>query len=84
MAQRKACTKAEKEVIDRLAHAFACEDIAKHVIDVNYPEHGKSYRTHMRKNCPQFYRLLDELQKAIPIVRKQMLEEFKKDDWGKK
>lgn len=79
MAKRKVATKAEKEVIDRLAHALACEDIAKHVIKAHYPDLEESYKAHMRKACPEFYRLLDELQKAIPRVRKQMLKEFEKD-----
>lgn len=79
MAQRRTATQKEKEVIDRLAHAFACEEIAKEVMEPNYPKHAESYRKHMRKECPQFYRLLDELQKAIPRVRKQMLAEFQND-----
>ncbi|NRA78438.1 MAG: hypothetical protein HRU18_09540 [Pseudoalteromonas sp.] len=79
MAKRKVATKAEKDVIDRLAHAFACEEIAKHVIRTHYPDLEESYKAHMRKTCPEFYRLLDELQKAIPRVRKQMLKEFEKE-----
>ena len=79
MAQRRTATQKEKEVIDRLAHAFACEDIAKGVIERNHPELAESYRKHMRKECPQFYRLLDELQQAITRVRKQLLAKFEKD-----
>lgn len=85
MAQRKTATKIEKEVIDRLAHAFAIEGIAKNVIDVHYPKLSKSYRAHMSKECPEFQRLLTELQKAIPRVRKQMLAEFERDGaWSNK
>lgn len=79
MAHRKTATKTEKEIIDRLAHAFVCEDIANDVIEFKTPGLEKEYRQHMRKNCPQFYRLFDELQRAIPRVRKQMLAQFQKD-----
>jgi hypothetical protein len=81
MAQRKTATKAEIEVIDRLAHALVCEDIAKKVMEPKYPDHAESYRAYMRKECPQFYRLLDELQKAMPRVHKQMADQIKKDGW---
>ncbi|MBN05146.1 hypothetical protein [Ponticaulis sp.] len=78
MAQRRTATQKEKEVIDRLAHAFVCDEIAKEVIEPNCPEHAEGYKKHMRKECPHFYRLLDELQKAIPRVKKQMLAEHYK------
>lgn len=79
MAQRKTATKAEKEVIDRLAHAFVCDDIAKKVMAPKHPKYAESYKAHMRKECPQFYRLLNELEKAIPRVHKQMGEQIIKE-----
>ncbi|WP_416305198.1 hypothetical protein [Neptunicella sp. SCSIO 80796] len=84
MAQRKTCTNAEKEIIDRLAHAFVIEDLAKKVMEPKYPKHAASYREHMRKQCPQFYRLLDELQLALPRVHKQMGEELARKGWDSK
>ena len=81
MAQPKTATKAEKEVIERLAYAFVCEDIAKKCMEPDYPEHADTYRAHMRKECPQFYRLLDELQVAMPRVHKQMKAEIDKNGW---
>jgi len=81
MAQRRIATKAEKEIIDRVVHALVFEDIAKKVMDVNFPEYGVKFRAHMKKECPQYYRLLDELQKAMPRVHKQMSEQIDKEGW---
>jgi len=76
MAKRKVATKAEKEMIDRLAHAFVCTEIGKNV----FQEHEKSYLESVRKKCPQWFRLLDEFQAAVPRVRKQLLGEFEKGE----
>ncbi len=78
MAKRKVATKAEKDMIARFVHAFIVAEIGNEV----FPEHAKSYREHMRKEFPEGFRLLDEFQKAVPRIRKQVLKALQehKDD----
>ncbi len=78
MAKRKIATKAEKDMISRFAHAFIVSEIGNEA----FPEHAKSYREHMRKEFPEGFRLLDEFQKAVPRIRKQVLKEFQEHKVG--
>lgn len=79
MAHRKTVTKAEKVLINRFVQAFIISEIGGEVIAKKYPEHAKAYEQFMRKRFPHWFRLLDEFQKAVPRVRKQLLAEFEKD-----
>lgn len=76
MPQRKTATKAEKDVVEKMALAFIIEDIADNV-DC-FKKHG-DFKEFMRKRFPREYRIFDEFQKVVPRVRKQLLEEIQKD-----
>ncbi|WP_102798739.1 hypothetical protein [Bowmanella denitrificans] len=82
MAQRKTCTKAEVDAMNSLAHAFVIEDIAKDVMEPNYPEQAEAFRNHMRSQFPQYFRVLDELREAIPRLRKEFSRQIARDGWG--
>ncbi|HBY41805.1 MAG TPA: hypothetical protein DEH24_20415 [Alteromonas sp.] len=79
MAHRRTATKMEKQIIERLVHAFIISEIGNEVIAKDFQEHAQSYREYMRKEFPHWFRLLDEFQAVVPRVRKQLLAEFEKD-----
>ena len=76
MAKRRTATQKEKEVIDRLAHAIVLDQIADNAVALESTQYTKNFKSLMRKECPQFFRLLNELNDAVPRVRKQMREKF--------
>lgn len=76
MAKHKIATLREKEVIDRLAHGLVCKDIALKVFEKKSVKLASEYLEHMRTNCPEFFRLVDELEQAVPRVRKQMMRQL--------
>ena len=79
MAHRRTATKMEKQIIERLVHAFIISEIGNEVIAKDFQEHAQSYREYMRKEFPHWFRLLDGFQAVVPRVRKQLLAEFEKD-----
>ncbi|MGQ8367121.1 hypothetical protein [Glaciecola sp. 1036] len=77
MTKRKVATKKEKELIRKLAEAFVCEEISKEVVGAQDPKLGKDYLNLLRNECPDYFRLLDELRNVIPSVKKQLFKSLK-------